>query len=231
MAKNTNNKKERRINVVKASTESYLKIHWFLLYEDKYRSLTPKAKLLYGLLRSRYELSNMNVTNGTKDAENFIDEENNIFCIFDNVEIAFLLDMTVPTVIAAKKELDEVGLLEEVQVKDEANRIYVLDPVLDSDIWTFKQQLAKIKAEKAEKDKERVRKQREERQKKAAEKKKEKAKKKASANVKAQPEKVITDEKICDSKNLNHKTAETFDLFCDLNNLNHVTKDFLHNIT
>lgn len=231
MSKNRDNKKTRRINKVKASKESYFQLHWFLMYEDKYRGLTPKAKLLYGMLRSRHEVSNLTVNSGSEHAEKYIDEDNNIFCIFDNVEIAFLLNMTIPTVIAAKKELDDAGLLEEVPVKDEANRIYVLDPVLDSDMWTFNEQLAKIKDEKAEKDKERVRKQREKRKMKAEEKKKEKAQKKAAANQKVKPKPETDPEKSCDSKNLNHTNADTFDVFCDLNNLNHVTKDFLPNIT
>ncbi|MGR9527642.1 replication initiator protein A (plasmid) [Priestia megaterium] len=215
MSKNTkqkDSKKKRRISAVKASKESYFKLHWFLLYEDKYRKLSPKAKLLYGLLRSRFELSNTNVQNGVPDADNFIDEENNIFCIFDNVEISFLLDMSVPTVIDAKKELDEAELLEEVQIKDQANRMYVLDPVLDSDMWTFKQQLADIKAKKAEKDKERVRKQKEKRQQKALEKKQEKAKKKALANGVVNVGNENVEEKSCDSKNLNH-TKRTILLF------------------
>lgn len=231
ITKQKDSKKKRRISAVKASAESYFKLHWFLLYEDKYRKLSPKAKLLYGLLRSRFELSNTNVQNGVPDADNFIDEENNIFCIFDNVEISFLLDMSVPTVIDAKKELDEAELLEEVQIKDQANRMYVLDPVLDSDMWTFKQQLADIKAKKAEKDKERVRKQKEKRQQKALEKKQEKAKKKALANGVVNVGNENAEGKSCDSKNLIHTKKDDSADFCDSKNLIHVSKDFLDNIT
>ena len=232
MSKKQTETKDRRINAVAASKESYFAVHWFLMYEDKYRKLSPKAKLLYGMLRSRYALSNLTVNSGSKDADSFIDKEGKIFCIFDNTELAFLNGVSVPTIIEAKKELVEAGLLEEVPVKDQANRLYVLEPVLDSDMWTFKQQLADIKAEKAKKDEERKRKQREKRQKEAAEKRaaKEAAKKGISFNIENVPSEK-NEEKMCDSNNLNHTQKPLSDDFCDSNNLNHVTKDFLENIT
>lgn len=218
MTNNTGNKKERRINAVKASKDSYFQLHWFLMYEDRYRDLTPKAKLLYGLLRSRQSLSNLSVSNGAPQADNYVDEDNNIFCIFDNVELAFLLNLSVPTIIAAKKELTAADLLEEVRVKDEPNRLYVLEPVLESDMWTFKEQLATIRKEQERKDAERKKRQKEKRREKAAEKK----------HLNSSPP---TMKKVCDSKNLNHTKSDDFDQFCDLKFFNHVTKEFLGYIT
>ncbi|MCV5366693.1 replication initiator protein A, partial [Escherichia coli] len=72
----------------------------YLFYEPKYRKLSNNARVLYSILRDRYKLSVQ--TSQVKDT--FIDEDGNIFCILDNTELSYLLTVSEPTAIKAKKE-------------------------------------------------------------------------------------------------------------------------------
>ncbi|WP_270364749.1 replication initiator protein A [Bacillus paranthracis] len=204
----TKSNKERRINGMKASTDLYFQLFQYLFYEPKYRKLSNNARVLYSILRDRYKLSVQ--TSQVKDT--FIDDDGNIFCILDNTELSYLLTVSEPTAIKAKKELHAAALLEEVPVKDEANRLYVLEPELTTDNWTYMSELDELRKQKKEKKDARVKKLKE---KKKAEKDQQKDNEPQSA--------------VGDLNNFSHQENGDSAKDGDLNNFSHVTKESLEN--
>ncbi|PFC85189.1 hypothetical protein CN272_22315 [Bacillus anthracis] len=200
--------KERRINGMKASTDLYFQLFQYLFYEPKYRKLSNNARVLYSILRDRYKLSVQ--TSQVKDT--FIDDDGNIFCILDNTELSYLLTVSEPTAIKAKKELHAAGLLEEEPVKDEANRLYVLEPELTTDNWTYMSELDELRKQKKEKKNDRIKKQKE--------------KKKAE---KAQKKDDESQSSVGDLNNFSHQENGDSGKNGDLNNFSHVTKESLEN--
>lgn len=150
----TKDKKERRIDDKKTSKELYFQLNQYLFYEPKYRKLSNNARVLYSILRDRYKLSLL-----TSDhTDTYTDTDGNIYCILDNTEISYLLTVSEPTAIKSKKELHAVELLDEEYVKDEANRLYVLEPELTTEQWTYRPELDDLRKQKKEKKDERIKK-------------------------------------------------------------------------
>ncbi|MFM0712741.1 conserved phage C-terminal domain-containing protein [Streptococcus suis] len=87
------------------------------IYDDKYKTLSNNAKLMYMLLFGRLELS---IKNGWHD------KEGNVFQYYTNEQLMVDLNSSEKTIIKFKKELKDVGLLEEVrQGNNLPNRIYI----------------------------------------------------------------------------------------------------------
>jgi uncharacterized phage protein (TIGR02220 family) len=87
------------------------------IYDKKYKKLSNNAKLMYMLLFGRLELS---VKNGWHD------RKGNVFQYYTNEQLMIDLNSSEKTIIKVKKELREVGLLEEVrQGNNLPNRIYI----------------------------------------------------------------------------------------------------------
>ncbi|HFI0351926.1 TPA: conserved phage C-terminal domain-containing protein [Streptococcus suis] len=87
------------------------------IYDDKYKNLSNNAKLMYMLLFGRLELS---IKNGWHD------KEGNVFQYYTNEQFMVDLNSSEKTIIKFKKELKDVGLLEEVrQGNNLPNRIYI----------------------------------------------------------------------------------------------------------
>ena len=87
------------------------------IYDEKYKTLSHNAKLMYMLLFGRLELS---VKNGWHD------RKGNVFQYYTNEQLMIDLNSSEKTIIKVKKELREVGLLEEVrQGNNLPNRIYI----------------------------------------------------------------------------------------------------------
>ena len=87
------------------------------IYDEKYKKLSNNAKLMYMLLFGRLELS---VKNGWHD------QKGNVFQYYTNEQLMIDLNSSEKTIIKVKKELREVGLLEEVrQGNNLPNRIYI----------------------------------------------------------------------------------------------------------
>ncbi|PGE00021.1 replication initiator protein A [Bacillus pseudomycoides] len=195
-------KKERRINGRKASTDLYFPLHQFLFYEPKYRKLSNNARVLYSILRDRYKLS----LQTSQHVDTYIDSEGDIYCILDNTELSYLLAVSEPTAIKAKKELHAVELLDEEYVKDEPNRLYVLEPELTTDNWTYMAELDEIRKQKREKKTEQA--------------KKRKEKKDTEETEKSQSS-------VGDLNNFSHQENKDSAKNGDLNNFSHVTKESL----
>ena len=96
---------------------SFFKFPKPFIYDEKYKSLSNHAKLLYMLLFGRLELS---IKNGWHD------RDGNVFQYYTNEQLMVDLNSSEKTIIKFKKELKGVGLLKEVrQGNNLPNRIYI----------------------------------------------------------------------------------------------------------
>lgn len=96
---------------------SFFKFPKPFIYDEKYKSLSNHAKLLYMLLFGRLELS---IKNGWHD------QDGNVFQYYTNEQLMVDLNSSEKTIIKFKKELKDVGLLKEVrQGNNLPNRIYI----------------------------------------------------------------------------------------------------------
>lgn len=96
---------------------SFFKFPKPFIYDEKYKTLSNNAKLLYMLLFGRLELS---IKNGWHD------RDGNIFQYYTNEQLMVDLNSSEKTIIKFKKELKDVGLLKEVrQGNNLPNRIYI----------------------------------------------------------------------------------------------------------
>lgn len=122
----------------KAYGELYLQFPKVLLYSKEYSKLSDSAKLAYVIFRDRLQYSIQN---------NWIDEDNNVYFIFTNVELCELLNKSENTVTKIKKDLEKAGLLlqqkkgfDPVKKKNFPNRLYLADlEVNATDIYQLQQ--------------------------------------------------------------------------------------------
>lgn len=123
---NKNNKTQRtesqeiKLNLYKISEirqEQYIQIPKELFYNEQYSDLSSDAKILYGLLLDRMELSRVN---------NWINEAGEIYLIFTREEIQDILKISKKTCIKAFKQLAQKGLiLEKRQGLNKPNLIFI----------------------------------------------------------------------------------------------------------
>ena len=103
------------INEVK--NNAFYQFPQWLLKEEPYRNLGDKAKLMYMLLFDRRTLSIKN---------KWYDDDGQIYMYFTIEQFMQELNCSNKAVVKAKKELVEVGLLEEVrQGVNKPNRLYI----------------------------------------------------------------------------------------------------------
>ena len=96
---------------------SFFKFPKPFIYDEKYKTLSNNAKMLYMLLFDRLELS---LKNGWHD------RDGNVFQYYTNEQLMVDLNSSEKTIIKFKKELKDVGLLKEVrQGNNLPNRIYI----------------------------------------------------------------------------------------------------------
>ena len=96
---------------------SFFKFPKPFIYDEKYKTLSNNAKLLYMLLFGRLELS---IKNGWHDRDGYV------FQYYTNEQLMVDLNSSEKTIIKFKKELKDVGLLKEVrQGNNLPNRIYI----------------------------------------------------------------------------------------------------------
>ena len=90
------------------------------LLEEEYKEMSLRAKIIYMLVFDRRSLSIKN---------NWHDTNGDVFIYFTNQQLIDLLGCTEKTIISAKKELEEFGLIrEERQGISKPNRIYIFAP-------------------------------------------------------------------------------------------------------
>ena len=87
------------------------------LYEEPYNALSDKAKQIYMFLFDRRTLSIQN---------KWFDDRGDVFVYFTNEQLMEKLNCSKPTIISAKKELADMGLLREFrQGVNKPNRLYI----------------------------------------------------------------------------------------------------------
>mgnify|MGYP000955857693 FL=1 len=100
---------------------SFFTIPYALFDNPYYSNVSNEAKLLYGLVIDRISLS-------IKNKEDWVDENNEVYCYYTNEAMQKILNRSKPFVIKLKKELYQAGLLLEVQQgMNKPNRIYPLE--------------------------------------------------------------------------------------------------------
>ena len=103
------------INEVK--NNAFYQFPQWLLKEEPYKSLGDKAKLMYMLLFDRRTLSIKN---------KWYDDDGQVYMYFTNEQLMKELNCANGSVIKAKKELAQVGLLKETrQGMNKPNRLYI----------------------------------------------------------------------------------------------------------
>lgn len=87
------------------------------LLDEEYRNLSLRAKVMYMLIFDRRTLSIQN---------KWHDKNGDVFIYFTNQQFMNLLNCDEKTVIKAKRDLQDIGLLREVQQGvNKPNRLYI----------------------------------------------------------------------------------------------------------
>lgn len=119
----------KRINIKDIVKEEFYQLPKAFFWKKEYREgLSNDAKLLYMIIRDRFNLS-IYKTQGQIDAgiENpsYVNEKGDIYCILDNHEIEFTLDVSHRSVLKYIKELIDFDLIEKEATVGGANRLYL----------------------------------------------------------------------------------------------------------
>ncbi|MDA2113113.1 hypothetical protein PDN20_28375 [Bacillus cereus] len=180
------NKQGNKISGKQATKDAYIKLFEFLMFDQNYRTLSPNAKILYSFLRNKINYF-ANITTATelaieeaaangetlKGTKSYRDSEGYIYCIADNTELEYLLNVAESTLTRIKTELHIAGLLLEIPTKNKANRLYPLEPSLDDlqEKWEYIQEINELREKKQKAAAERAKKHAEKKRKLVAEKK------------------------------------------------------------
>lgn len=109
--------KDKFYTVNDKNREEFFKIPKDLFILKKYANLSNEARMLYGILKDRLDLSTRN---------NWIDEDGYIYFNYSRQAIADLLMVSLNTAKSRFKELKEVGLLiEKSSEKGQSLRLYL----------------------------------------------------------------------------------------------------------
>ena len=105
------------MHVNEVKNNAFYQFPQWLLKEEPYKNLGDKAKLMYMLLFDRRTLSIKN---------KWYDDDGQIYMYFTNEQFMKELNCSEKTIIKAKKELSQIGLLKEVrQGINRPNRLYI----------------------------------------------------------------------------------------------------------
>ena len=108
-----------RKNIKNQASQNFYMLHKALFVNEKYKKLSDSAKVTYAILNDRVSLSIKN---------NWIDDNGDIYFIFTNESLQNILDKSKNTITKIKKELQEVGLLEQIRTGfNRPNKLYLHD--------------------------------------------------------------------------------------------------------
>ncbi|MGK9069643.1 replication initiator protein A [Staphylococcus warneri] len=128
--------KFKKISASEFETSRFYQLPKFLFEDDYFSKMTTDAKVMYALLKDRFELSKTN---------NWIDEENNIYLLYTNKQLCSILQYGEPKIIKLKKELEKFNLIiNERQGLNRPNKIYLLEPSYDKELTNRKFQNKQI---------------------------------------------------------------------------------------
>jgi hypothetical protein len=108
-----------RKNIKNQANQNFYMLHKALFVNEKYKKLSDSAKVTYAILNDRVSLSIKN---------NWVDDNGDIYFIFTNESLQNILVKSKNTITKKKKELQAVGLLDEIRTGfNKPNKLYLHD--------------------------------------------------------------------------------------------------------
>lgn len=108
-----------RKNIKNQASQNFYMLHKALFVNEKCKKLSDSAKVTYAILNDRVSLSIKN---------NWVDDNGDIYFIFTNESLQNILDKSKNTITKIKKELQAVGLLEQIRTGfNKPNKLYLHD--------------------------------------------------------------------------------------------------------
>ena len=112
-----------KYNLSQVKTERFYQLPKYLFEDAYFKKMSAEAKIMYALLKDRFELSIQN---------EWVDKNNNIYFIFSNKLLCEYLGYAEQKIIKLKKELISFNLLTQERVGlNKPNRLYLLKPNYD----------------------------------------------------------------------------------------------------
>ncbi|MDU5140515.1 replication initiator protein A [Staphylococcus sp.] len=112
-----------KYNLSQVKTERFYQLPKYLFEDAYFKKMSAEAKIMYALLKDRFELSIQN---------EWVDKYNNIYFIFSNKHLCEYLGYAEQKIIKLKKELISFNLLTQERVGlNKPNRLYLLKPNYD----------------------------------------------------------------------------------------------------
>ena len=112
-----------KYNLSQVKTERFYQLPKYLFEDVYFKKMSAEAKIMYALLKDRFELSIQN---------EWVDKNNNIYFIFSNKHLCEYLGYAEQKIIKLKKELISFNLLTQERVGlNKPNRLYLLKPNYD----------------------------------------------------------------------------------------------------
>ena len=109
-----------KYNLSQVKTERFYQLPKYLFEDTYFKKMSAEAKIMYALLKDRFELSIQN---------EWVDKNNNIYFIFSNKHLCEYLGYAEQKIIKLKKELIKFNLLTQERVGlNKPNRLYLLKP-------------------------------------------------------------------------------------------------------
>ncbi|PTJ88933.1 DnaD domain protein [Staphylococcus simulans] len=109
-----------KYNLSQVKTERFYQLPKYLFEDPYFKKMSAEAKIMYALLKDRFELSIHN---------EWVDDKNNIYFIFSNKNLCEYLGYGEQKIIKLKKELIKFNLLLQERVGlNKPNRLYLLKP-------------------------------------------------------------------------------------------------------
>jgi hypothetical protein len=122
--------KFKKISASNFETNRFYQLPKFLFEDSYFSKMSTDAKVMYSILKDRFELSKKN---------NWIDNDGNIYLLYTNKQLCEILDYSEPKIIKLKKELEYYNLISnERQGLNKPNKIYLLEPSYDKELKNFK---------------------------------------------------------------------------------------------
>ncbi|MCT1509003.1 replication initiator protein A [Staphylococcus hominis] len=122
--------KFKKISASNFETNRFYQLPKFLFEDSYFSKMSTDAKVMYSILKDRFELSKKN---------NWIDNDGNIYLLYTNKQLCKILDYSEPKIIKLKKELETYNLISnERQGLNKPNKIYLLEPNYDKELKNFK---------------------------------------------------------------------------------------------
>jgi len=109
-----------KYNLSQVKTERFYQLPKYLFEDAYFKKMSAEAKIMYALLKDRFELSLQN---------EWVDKNNNIYFIFSNKHLCEYLGYAEQKIIKLKKELIKFNLLTQERVGlNKPNSLYLLKP-------------------------------------------------------------------------------------------------------